>query len=58
MILTYLMIVVFFAISVFGSVLWFGINDVAMGDMVKGNSNDCKKAMQKLNANLSRVVCP
>ncbi len=56
MILTYLMIVVFFAISVFGSVLWFGINDVAMGDMVTDNSNDCKKAMQKLKDALTYLL--
>ena len=54
MILTYLMIVVFFAISVFGSVLWFGINDVAMKDM--GASGDCSKAMSKLKDALTYLL--
>ena len=54
MILTYLMIVVFFAISVFGSVLWFGINDVAMKDMAA--SGDCSKAMSKLKDALTYLL--
>ncbi len=54
MILTYLMIVVFFAISVFGSVLWFGINDVAMTDMSK--SGPCVSAMSKLKDALSSLL--
>ena len=54
MILTYLMIVVFFAISVFGSVLWFGINDVAMKDM--SASGDCSKAMSKLKDALTYLL--
>ena len=47
MIFTYLMIVIFLAIAVFGATLWFGINDVAMNKMTK-QDKDCAKAMQKL----------
>ena len=54
MILSYLMIVVFFAISVFGSVLWFGINDVAMKDMAA--SGDCSKAMSRLKDALTYLL--
>ena len=62
MILTYLMIVVFFAISVFGSVLWFGINDVAMTAMAasgsgSGSGSDaCAKAMSKLKDALTYLL--
>ena len=39
--------VIFFAISIFGGVLWFGINDVAMKEMA-GSDTDCTKALGKL----------
>ncbi len=47
MIFTYLMIVIFLAIAVFGATMWFGINDVAMEKMTE-QDKDCSKAMQKL----------
>jgi hypothetical protein len=47
MIYTYVMIVIFFTITVFGYVMWFGINDVAMKEMAESDS-DCSKAMSKL----------
>jgi len=55
MIFTYFMIVIFFAISVFGCVMWFGINDVAMKEMC-GSDNDCPKAMGKLKDALTSLL--
>jgi len=56
MIFTYLMIVIFFAIAVFGSVMWFGINDVAMKQMAAADSDDCSKAMSKLKDALTYLM--
>ena len=56
MIFTYLMIVIFFAIAVFGSVMWFGINDVAMKQMAAADSGDCSKAMSKLKDALTYLM--
>ena len=55
MIFTYFMIVIFFAISIFGVVLWFGINDVAMKEMA-GSDSDCSKAMSKLKDALTYLL--
>ena len=55
MIFTYFMIVIFFAISIFGGVLWFGINDVAMKEMA-GSDSDCSKAMGKLKDALTYLL--
>ena len=56
MIFTYLMIVIFFAIAVFGCVMWFGINDVAMKQMAAADSGDCSKAMSKLKDALTYLM--
>ncbi len=56
MIFTYFMIVIFFAIAVFGCVMWFGINDVAMKDMAAADSGDCSKAMSKLKDALTYLL--
>ena len=56
MIFTYLMIVIFFAIAVFGCVMWFGINDVAMKQMAAADSGDCPKAMSKLKDALTYLM--
>jgi hypothetical protein len=49
------MIVIFFTITVFGYVMWFGINDVAMKEMAESDS-DCSKAMSKLKDALTYLL--